>query len=78
MTEASEIALREGIARAADQVRGNDFWVNLRPFILRVGPESPESLSDLVAEGIPEVLGWEPQDEVIFAAMCNSDEDHRL
>ncbi|WP_437943138.1 DUF6368 family protein [Sorangium sp. So ce281] len=71
-------ALRRGISRIADEVHGDDFWVDQRPFILTVGPEYPEANSEILEAGLPEVLGWSPEDVVSFAAMCNDDQDHRL
>ncbi|WP_438038266.1 DUF6368 family protein [Sorangium sp. So ce128] len=71
-------ALRSAISRIADDVRGDDFWVDRRPFILTVGPEYPEAISEVLEAGLPKVLGWSPEDVVSFAAMCNDDEDHRL
>ncbi|WP_437708809.1 DUF6368 family protein [Sorangium sp. So ce448] len=71
-------ALRSGISRIADEVRGDDFWVDRRRFILTVGPEYPEAISEVLEAGLPEVLGWSPEDVVSFAAMCNDDQDHRL
>jgi hypothetical protein len=71
-------ALRTGISRIADDVQGDDFWVDQRPFILTVGPEYPEAISEILDAGLPEVLGWSPEDVVSFAAMCNDDQDHRL
>jgi len=70
--------LREGIGRIADSVDGSNFWVNQRPFILLVGPEYPEAISEILDTGLPELLGWSPEDVVTFAAMGNSDEDHLL
>ncbi|WP_437792253.1 DUF6368 family protein [Sorangium sp. So ce693] len=71
-------ALRSGISRIANDVRGDDFWLDQRPFILTVGPEYPEAISEILEAGLPEMLGWSPEDVVSFAAMCNDDEDHRL
>ncbi|WP_437522563.1 DUF6368 family protein [Sorangium sp. So ce726] len=71
-------ALRAGISRIADEVRGDDFWLDQRPFILTVGPEYPEAISEHLEAGLPEVLGWSPEDVVSFAAMCKDDQDHRL
>jgi len=62
----------------ADSVNGSDFWLKQRPFMLIVGPEYPEAMSEVLENGLPELLGWPPGDVVTFAAMCNGDEDHRL
>ena len=78
LTDERVASIRDGIRRIADSVTGSDFWVNQRPFILIVGPEYPEEMSEVRANGLPELLGWSPEDVVTFAAMCNGDEDHRV
>jgi len=78
LTDERVTSLRDGIQRIADSVNGSDFWLKQRPFILIVGPEYPGEMSEVLENGLPELLGWSPEDIVTFAAMCNGDEDHRL
>jgi hypothetical protein len=78
LTQERMVGLRRGIAQSADTMNGHDFWVNRRPFILSMGPEYPEEISEISDAGLSLVLGWRPEDLVRFAAMCNGDEDHRL
>jgi len=78
LTEARKTLLRSDIARIATDVRGDDFWVDGRPFILGVGPESVEQLTEIAESGIAGVLGWLPRDVVSFSAMSKSDQDHRI
>lgn len=78
LTPVRAAELRKEILERADSVSGNDFWLNQRPFILSFGPEYPEGLSEICDAGLPEVVGWSPEDVVTLAAMCNRDEDHRL
>lgn len=78
LTDEQATSLRDGIRRIADSVNGSDFWLKQRPFILMVGPEYPGAMSEVLENGLPELLGWLPEDVVTFAAMCNGEEDHRL
>jgi len=78
LTEARKTLLRSDIARIATDVRGDDFWVDGRPFILGVGPESEAQLTEIAQSGLAAVLGWLPRDVVSFAAMSKGDQDHRL
>lgn len=55
-----------------------DFQLETRPFLARVGPEHTEELSELYQSGLVELLGWAPAEKVAFSAMSNAAEDHRL
>jgi len=68
----------EEIDRIADEVRGDEFWIDGRPFCVMFGEDYPGELDDLADEGLPEILGWTPKAVLGFAAMCNADEDHRI
>lgn len=72
------LQIKEELGRIADEVRGDDFWIDGRPFIVTFGEDYPGELDDLAREGFPTILGWTPKAVVGFAAMYNSDEDHRV
>jgi len=78
MTDERLALLRNEVARIATEVRGDDFWINGRPFILQVGPENAEQLPEIAESGLSGILGWSPQEIVTFAAMCNGDQDHHI
>ena len=72
------------VRHASTAVEGDSFWVpprdapaadpaDSRPFIWSVGP-----FQEPGGEEIRRRFGFDPRIEVVFAAMCNSDEDHRL
>ncbi|PHR98978.1 MAG: hypothetical protein COA78_25505 [Blastopirellula sp.] len=63
------------VSSKASQVEGMDFWVNDRPFLWSIGEDYPGELAE---EDLSELIGWQPQDQVIFAAMCNDQVDHRI
>lgn len=70
--------VRTQIADLADEVKGDDFWLDGRPFFVMFKEDYPGALDDLAKEGLPMVLGWTPIGVLGFAAMCNDDLDHRL
>lgn len=73
-----ERRVRTEIERVAERLEGNDFWVDGRPFFLSFGEDYDGEFDDLGEECLADVLGWRPHGAVGFAAMCNSDIDHRL
>lgn len=46
-----------------------------RPFIWGTGEEYPGELSE---KDLSRLIGWQPEDQVTFAAMCNDKVDHRI
>ena len=46
-----------------------------RTFLWSTGEEYPGELSE---EDLFGLIGWQPKDQVIFAAMCNDEVDHRV
>jgi len=62
----------------ADAIQGHDFWLKGRPFILSVGAQHSGALEGELEGGLELALGWQPEDIISVAAMCNDDEDHRL
>ena len=71
-------AVRAVAMSGADAIEGDDFWLKGRPFILSVGPQHSSELEVELEGGLALVLGWQPQDIISVAAMCNGDEDHRV
>jgi hypothetical protein len=63
------------ISSKATRVEGDSFWVASRPFLWSTGEEYPGQLSE---EDLSGLIGWQPKDQVIFAAMCNDEVDHRV
>jgi hypothetical protein len=78
LTDAHRAALRTRLGCGAPSGKYDDFQLEERPFILRLGPRSTEELIGGDANDLRQVLGWTPEDAVSFAAMCNDREDHRL
>lgn len=66
------------IAELSELIEGYDFWIQERPFIVSYGPEYKAELDEYVTEGLSGMLGWTPKDTIHFAAMCNSQIDHRI
>lgn len=67
------------LERISSRVRGKyDYSIEERPFLYTEGPETDDALQVYIDEAVPEVIGWVPQDAIGFAAMCNSDQDHRI
>ncbi len=60
----------------AEDVKGNDFWINGRPFFYSIGEELGGELREQSIVQIPEYSGKTPVDILVFAAMCNDDCDH--
>jgi hypothetical protein len=77
-TEAAELVRRARSACGRTSGDDGQFWVEGRPFVVTIGPEYPEMLTEVVQSGLPRVLGWTPSGVVTVAAMCNGPEDHRL
>lgn len=71
-----QLAQIAGFIRSkADKIDGNDFWIRERPFFWTTGEEYPGELSN---DDFHNFIGWQPADQVILVAMCNSNEDHRV
>ncbi|MFI4853003.1 MAG: DUF6368 family protein [Gimesia chilikensis] len=63
----------------ASQIHGKyDYSIEGRPFLYTEGPETDDALQNYIDEAVPEVIGWIPQDSIGFAAMCKSEQDHRI
>jgi Family of unknown function (DUF6368) len=56
---------------------GHNFWLNDRPFILKIAAREGDAARQADAELLPE-LGHTPWLGVELSAMCNSAEDHQL
>jgi Family of unknown function (DUF6368) len=78
LTDAHRAALRTRLDCGAPSGQYDDFRLEERPFILNLGPRSPQELFVDETNDLRQVFGWTPEDEVSFAAMCNDREDHRL
>jgi hypothetical protein len=52
--------------------------VDDRPFVVVIGPESPDDLDELLHAGLAQVLGWTPRGILTLVAMCDQVADHRL
>lgn len=72
ITTEVEAVIRDEIRFVADQVEGNDFWVQGRPFILDLAHEDPAQAN------LAPYIGWKPLGSITLAAMCNDSLDHRL
>ncbi len=70
--------IRAELDRVAERREGNNFWIELRPFIVSFGEEYEGELAELANDGLPSVLGWTPADTFFFAAMRNDSVDHAL
>ena len=77
LSDDRRLQVRQEIDRVASRVRGDDFWIYGRQFFVMFGEEYPGELDQLAREGLSTILGWTPKAVVGFAAMLNSDEDHR-
>jgi hypothetical protein len=70
--------IRAELDLVAERREGNDFWIELRPFIVSFGEEYEGELAELADHGLSSVLGWTPIDILAFAAGCNDSVDHAL
>lgn len=70
--------IRLEISKMASRVKGDEFWVHERPFILIIGPEYEDEFKDCKIEAVPEIIGWTSVDTIGFAAMCNDAIDHKI
>lgn len=70
--------VRDVIRSVASRVSGDDFWMDDRPFVVVIGPESPDDLDELLDAGLAQVLGWTPRGILTLVAMCDQVADHRL
>lgn len=70
--------VRPFLKRRGTHSAGNDIWIAERPFVLGFGAEVPDEFGEMAANGLAVELGWPPVDCSWLAAMCNSDDDHRL
>jgi hypothetical protein len=58
------------------EIEGNDFWINDRPFIISYGEEYENQFQEYINDGTNKIIGWEPIDQMIIAAMSNQQIDH--
>jgi hypothetical protein len=75
VTDVRRAALRTRLGCGAPGGTYDDFQLEGRPFIVSLGPSSPQEMTEI---DLSQLLGWTPEDRVGFAAMCNDAEDHRL
>lgn len=72
ITAEVEAIIRHDLVQLSDQIEGDDFWVQRRPFLLGHDP------SDVATETLATCTGWAVQGVISLDAMCNEDLDHRL
>lgn len=75
VNDAFRAVITELIKKNSEVVRGEDFWSEGRPFLFSLEWEwegEKESFSEL-----KRFTTWSPESQLILAAMCNSDEDHK-
>ena len=78
LTELHRSAVRTRLGCGAPSGDHAEFRMEGEPFIVGFASTHAEKLSVGDANDLLQVLGWMPQDEVSFAAMCNDPKDHRL
>ena len=75
LTPTCSSRIREEIGMISDTVDGNDFWIHREPFLLLLGPEQWE-MSEYPSSGLPEKLGWLPEDVLAFCAGSDTAASH--
>jgi hypothetical protein len=73
LTDEQRSTIWERIRELTNDIEGEDFWINGRPFVLWFGEEIEGIFSEIDYEN---VLGWIPKDAIGLAAMCNDEEGH--
>ena len=66
------------IARRSERREEDAFWIDDRPFVMRIGEQIDGELEETIAEGLPDVLGWSPRDLVHLGAAGDEAIDHVL
>lgn len=77
ISEINLVNLKNLINQTSTEAKGNDFWVNERPFIIDYTRRHNE-FPDYIENGFVELTGWEPGDMISLCAMCNDQVDHKI
>ncbi len=52
ITEEQKLFIRNEIKDISDNIEGDDFWVQERPFIVIIGPEYEEEIDEYIDNGL--------------------------
>ena len=74
LSEVAKCEILAFIESVANEVSGNEFWINGAPLGYEFGPDYPEEIDEYSEADA--LIGWVPKDIIGLYAMCNGERDH--